>query len=137
MHDRGGQRQRRVQLVGRAHDVGQVFHVKLDPKARFEVAVHDERRLGIEHGGAGQAAPDGLVNEVRLDAGLGRKHQRFGHAAGSYAEGLAVIEDFLTDPARYWRERGIPLDRVRLARENLIKAGVPIPAYIDDALAGA
>ena len=41
----------------------------------------------------------------------------------------------IDDPGRYWRERGIPLDKVRLARENLTTAGVPIPGYIDEALA--
>jgi predicted Rossmann-fold nucleotide-binding protein len=58
------------------------------------------------------------------------------HEAGSYEEGGAIIEAFIDDPARYWRERGIPLDKVRQARDNLIKAGVPIPVYIDEALAG-
>ena len=59
------------------------------------------------------------------------------HAARSYEEGLAVIEAFLDDPVRYWRERDIPLAKVRLARENLAKAGLPSPDYIDEALAGA
>lgn len=58
------------------------------------------------------------------------------HEAQSYEEGGAVIEGFIDDPARYWRERGIPLDKVRVARENLTKAGVAIPDYIDEALAG-
>lgn len=57
------------------------------------------------------------------------------HEAQSYEEGGAVIEAFIDDPARYWRERGIPLEKVRVARDNLTKAGVPIPSYIDEALA--
>jgi hypothetical protein len=42
---------------------------------------------------------------------------------------------FLDDPARYWSERDISPEKVRLARTNLLKAAVPIPAYIDEALA--
>lgn len=56
------------------------------------------------------------------------------HQARSYEEGGAIIEAFLDDPARYWRERGIPLDKVKIARQNLAKAGAAIPAYIDEAL---
>jgi predicted Rossmann-fold nucleotide-binding protein len=59
------------------------------------------------------------------------------HEAASYEEGGAIIEAFIDDPGRYWLERGIPLDRVRLARDNLTRAGVPIPDYIDEALAGS
>jgi hypothetical protein len=58
------------------------------------------------------------------------------HEVGSYEEGYAVMAAFLDDPAAYWREREIPFDKVRLARENLHKAGVPIPSYIDEALEG-
>ena len=57
------------------------------------------------------------------------------HAVRSYEEGLAIIEAFLDDLARYCRERDIPPEKVRLARTNLLKAGVPIPGYIDEALA--
>ncbi len=57
------------------------------------------------------------------------------HAVRSYEEGLSIIEAFLDDPARYWRERDISPEKVRLARTNLLKAAVPIPAYIDEALA--
>jgi hypothetical protein len=58
------------------------------------------------------------------------------HEASSYEEGRAIIEAFIDDPERYWRERGIPLERVRIARDNLVRAGVPVPDYIDEALAG-
>lgn len=57
------------------------------------------------------------------------------HEVGSYEEGYAVIAAFLDDPAAYWRQRGISLDKVRTARENLRAAGMPIPSYIDEALA--
>ncbi len=56
------------------------------------------------------------------------------HEVGSYEEGFAVMEAFLDDPAAWWRERDIPLEKVRFARQNLGKAGVPIPPYIDAAL---
>jgi len=59
------------------------------------------------------------------------------HEAQSYEEGGDVIEAFIENPARYWQERGIPLERVRLAWENLTKAGAAIPDYIAEALAGA
>jgi len=58
------------------------------------------------------------------------------HEVGSYAEGLAVMSAFLDDPAGYWREREIPFEKVRVARDNLKKAGMPIPPYIDEALEG-
>ena len=58
------------------------------------------------------------------------------HEVSSYEEGYTVMAAFLDDPAAYWRERDIPADRVHIARVNLEKAGVPIPSYIDAALAG-
>ncbi len=57
------------------------------------------------------------------------------HEVGSYAEGYQVMAAFLDDPAAYWREREIPVEKVRQARENLDAAGMPIPDYIDEALA--
>jgi predicted Rossmann-fold nucleotide-binding protein len=58
------------------------------------------------------------------------------HEVGSYEEGFAVLSAFLDDPAAYWREHDIPFEKVRVARENMKKAGVPVPPYIDEALAG-
>ena len=40
----------------------------------------------------------------------------------------------MDDPAAYWRERSIPFEQVRLARANLMKAGVPIAPFIEEAL---
>ncbi|EHJ47295.1 hypothetical protein DFW101_1285 [Solidesulfovibrio carbinoliphilus subsp. oakridgensis] len=59
------------------------------------------------------------------------------HEVKSYEEGYAVIAGFLDDPAGYWRDRDIPLAKVRQARDNLRHAGMPIPPYIDEALEGA
>lgn len=56
------------------------------------------------------------------------------HEVASYEEGYAVMAAFLDDPGAYWREREIPLEKVRTARENLRAAGMPIPPYIDEAL---
>ena len=56
------------------------------------------------------------------------------HDVSSYDEGYAIMAAFLDDPATYWRERDISFDKVRIARENLKKAGVPTPPYIDKAL---
>jgi hypothetical protein len=56
------------------------------------------------------------------------------HLVQSYPEALAVIQGFLDDPCAYWKEAGISLDKVMAARENLARAGVVIPPYIDRAL---
>ena len=56
------------------------------------------------------------------------------HEVTSYEQGYAVLAGFLDDPAGYWREREIPLEKVKLARDNLRAAGMPIPPYIDAAL---
>jgi hypothetical protein len=58
------------------------------------------------------------------------------HEVRAYEEGYAVMAAFVDDPAAYWRERGISFDRVRFARDNLKKAGVPIAPYIEEALEG-
>ena len=58
------------------------------------------------------------------------------HEVRAYEEGYAVMAAFVDDPAAYWREHGIAFDRVRFARDNLKKAGVPIPPYIEEALEG-
>jgi predicted Rossmann-fold nucleotide-binding protein len=56
------------------------------------------------------------------------------HLVGSYPEALAVIKAFLDDPAAYWKQAGIDLAKVASARDNLARAGVVIPPYIDRAL---
>ena len=56
------------------------------------------------------------------------------HLVRSYQEALAVIQSFLDDPAAYWRAADIGLDKVVAARDNLSRAGVVIPPYIDRAL---
>ena len=58
------------------------------------------------------------------------------HVVDSYARGLKIIEDFIRDPAGYWRESGIPLDHVLAAHRNLLAAGVPMPPFIEAALGG-
>jgi len=58
------------------------------------------------------------------------------HEVRTYEEGYAVMAAFVDDPAAYWRERGIAFSRVRFARDNLKKAGVPIAPYIEEALEG-
>ena len=58
------------------------------------------------------------------------------HEVRAYEEGYAIMAAFVDDPAAYWREHGIAFDRVRFARDNLKKAGVPIPPYIEEALEG-
>jgi len=57
------------------------------------------------------------------------------HLVRSYPEALAVITAFLDDPAAYWKNAGVTLDQVGTARDNLARAGVVIPPYIDEALA--
>ncbi len=59
------------------------------------------------------------------------------HLVRSYPEALDVIQRFLDDPAAYWRQVGIGLDKVRDARDNLYRAGVAIPPYIEVALEAA
>jgi len=59
------------------------------------------------------------------------------HLVRSYAEALKVITSFLDDPAAYWREAGVSLDKVAEARDNLAHAGVVAPPYIEAALAAA
>ncbi|EFL50129.1 conserved hypothetical protein [Solidesulfovibrio fructosivorans JJ]] len=56
------------------------------------------------------------------------------HEVTSYEQGYDVIAAFLDDPAAYWRQREIPLEKVRQARDNLHRAGMPIPPCIDEAL---
>lgn len=56
------------------------------------------------------------------------------HLVRSYPEALAVLKGFLDDPAAYWRNAGIELSRVISARDNLARAGVVIPPYIERAL---
>ncbi|MBF0481541.1 MAG: Rossmann fold nucleotide-binding protein [Desulfovibrionaceae bacterium] len=56
------------------------------------------------------------------------------HLAGSYLEGLDVIERFIAGPADYWREREIPRSQVLTAHDNMRKAGVVVPPYIDRAI---
>ena len=56
------------------------------------------------------------------------------HEVTSYDAGYDVMAAFLDDPAAYWREHEIPLEKVRQARENLHAAGLMIPPYIDEAL---
>jgi len=57
------------------------------------------------------------------------------HLVRSYPEALAVIRSFLDDPAAYWRGAGIDIRKVVEARDNLARAGVVIPPYIEQALA--
>lgn len=56
------------------------------------------------------------------------------HLVRTYGEGLAIIEAFIADPARYWAEKGVPVDKARAAMHNLRSAGVPIPGYVARAL---
>ncbi len=56
------------------------------------------------------------------------------HLVRTYAEGLAIIEAFIQDPARYWAEHGVPENMARTAMHNLRGAGVPIPEYVMRAL---
>lgn len=56
------------------------------------------------------------------------------HLVRSYQEALAVIKGFLGDPAAYWKSAGIDLNKAAAARDNLARAGIPIPPYIDRAL---
>jgi predicted Rossmann-fold nucleotide-binding protein len=56
------------------------------------------------------------------------------HLAQNYLEGLKVIEAFIADPAAYWREREIPAHLVAVAHENVRKAGVTVPPYIEAAV---
>jgi len=56
------------------------------------------------------------------------------HLVKSYPEALAVITSFLDDPVAYWKGAGISLEKVVSARDNLARAGVAIPPYIDRAL---
>ena len=59
------------------------------------------------------------------------------HLAKNYLEGLDVIERFIADPAAYWRDREIPWRLVVTAHENMRKAGVVVPPYIDRAISEA
>lgn len=56
------------------------------------------------------------------------------HLVKSYPEALAVIKSFLDDPAAYWNTAGIDIEKVLSARDNLARAGLVIPPYIDRAL---
>ena len=59
------------------------------------------------------------------------------HLVRSYPEALGVITSFLDDPAAYWQKAGVTLDQAATARDNLARAGVVIPPYIERALAAA
>ena len=59
------------------------------------------------------------------------------HLVRSYQEALEVIRAFLDDPAAYWKAAGVSLQKVTEARDNLARAGVTIPPYIEQALAAA
>ena len=56
-----------------------VLLVQPDPKPRLEVTLDHHRRLGVQHGAPRKSAPYGLVDDVRIEAGLAGQHQGLGH----------------------------------------------------------
>ncbi len=73
-------------------------------------------------------------NEVRLAPAW---VPRFCHPVQGYDEAFAIIKDFVTDPAAYWRQTGIGNDDLQTAFANAAKAKITIPPYLSDALARA
>ncbi len=57
------------------------------------------------------------------------------HLVSSYSEGFEIISNFIDSPLDYWKKADIDLSKVRRARDSLDEAGVPIPPYIEKALA--
>jgi len=87
-------------------------------------AIEQFQELSLAHGvGAAEIPPLGPMWVVNCC-----------HMVSSYQEALAVIQEFLDDPAAYWRQAGIDLEKVASARDNLSRAGVVIPPYIERAL---
>ena len=75
----GGQGQGDVNLVGGGQDVLDVLVVDADGAAGLEVALAHHGSLGVQHGAAGQAAPDGVIDLHGIHTGLGGQHQGLGH----------------------------------------------------------
>jgi predicted Rossmann-fold nucleotide-binding protein len=58
----------------------------------------------------------------------------FCHVVRDYSEALAVIKDFVHDPAAYWEQTGIRKRDVCQAYDNAKKAGITVPPYIEKAM---
>jgi predicted Rossmann-fold nucleotide-binding protein len=58
----------------------------------------------------------------------------FCHAVRDYEAVLAVIADFVHDPAAYWEKTGICDRDLLQACDNAIRAGVTIPPYLQQAI---
>jgi hypothetical protein len=61
------------------------------------------------------------------------------HLENSYEGALKIIQDFVSDPIKYWREAGMSDDYIKLSLQNAVKLwekfGRKIPRFLESALA--
>ena len=106
-------------------------YIFVDPLGLGENGEHLWRSTMRQMGAiAAPHQPEGLTVEPLGPAWIARCCK----AVESYDQGLAIIRDFIADPAAFWDKAGVPREIAARARDNLRRAGVVIPPYIDDAL---